>query len=720
MRRQILRSPALRAIPVRCMSVGLDAEFGSKLFTGAVADKYLKKHGESAELLANSEWTSKKADKVAAAILDWGKDNGATVYTHWFQPLGAAGVRPGLTGQVQNYAFTFGKDGKPLYKFGADELLKGETDGSSYPNGGLRATHTAGGYTILDPSSPVFIRGDTIHIPTVFISWTGHALDEKTPLLRAEQALNAAALRLLNALHYKVEGVNSNIGLEQEFFLIPRDAYARRLDLQMTGRTIIGKDAPRGQEMCDHYFAPLNPHALDCIKAIQEEAFMMGIPLRTRHREVAPNQYEMAPFFGTASTQIDQNIVAMQLCDEIAARYNLACLFQEKPFNNINGSGKHNNWSLGTSDGVNLLNANQVTKASGSKDVFPTILSAIVSAVDKHGDLMRASISSPGNDFRLGACEAPPAVVSTYLGDSLTSFLDDYRNGKAQGYAPAKKMLSAGCDSIATFEVPAEDRNRTSPFPYGGHRFEFRAVGSAQNVSFVNTVLCTITAEAFTEFAEKLEAGKKPQEVCKEALDKHWKVIYNGNGYDPNWLTEADKRGVWRIDSGVEATNMMGDKKNIDLFEKMKVMSKEELFARRDVQLQHYSGFVEMEALCFIDMVKQQILPALAEAGQDAAGVKKALSSVQAKFDAFHHEGDDYKKAVIARELRLETMEEARVAVDAAEAECPAHIWPLATYKEMLFLDATQDANGNTIKPDEERRDNPARMKPTQDANGNT
>jgi len=695
--RSCARNTMLRAVPARFMSTSFDAEFGSKLFSGNVADKYLKKHGESVELLSTPDWTTKKADKVAAAILDWGKDNGATVFTHWFQPMGSAGVRPGLTGQVQNYAFTFGKDGKPLWKFGADELLKGESDGSSFPNGGLRATHTAGGYTILDPSSPVFIRGDTIHIPTVFISWTGHALDEKTPLLRAEQALNKSAMRLLNALHYHVDGVQSNIGLEQEFFLIPRDAYARRLDLQMTGRTIVGKNAPRGQEMCDHYFAPLNQHALECIKAIQEEAFMMGIPLRTRHREVAPNQYEMAPFFGSASTQIDQNIVVMQLCEEIATRYGLACLMQEKPFADINGSGKHNNWSLGTKCGINLLNANQVTKASGSKDVFPTIITAIVAAVDKHGDLMRASISSPGNDFRLGACEAPPAVVSTYLGDSLTQFLDDYRNGKADEYKPAKKMLESGVEAVASFEVPAEDRNRTSPFPYGGHRFEFRAVGSAQNVSMVNTVLCTITAEAFDDMAAKLESGMKPKEACKETLDKHWKVIYNGNGYDPTWPETAVKNGVWRIDSGVEATEMMGSAKNIELFSKMNVMSKEELLARKDVQLQHYSGFVEMEALCFIDMVKQQILPALAEAGMDAAPVKKALASVQAKFDKFHHEGDDYKKAQIARELRLETMIEARVAVDAAEAECPAHIWPLATYKELLFLDANQDANGNTV-----------------------
>jgi len=696
-RHSVMRAPALRVPPARFFSIAYDAEFGSKLFTGAVADKYLKKHGETAELLSDADWTTKKADKVAAAVMDWGRDNGATVFTHWFQPLGASGVRHGMTGQVQNYMFTFGKDGKPNYKFTAEELLKGETDGSSYPNGGLRATHTAGGYTILDPSSPVFMRGDTIHIPTVFISWTGHALDEKTPLLRAEQALNKAALRLLNALHYRVEGVQSNIGLEQEFFLVPRDAYARRLDLQMTGRTILGRNAPRGQEMCDHYFAPLNQHALECIKAIQEEAFMLGIPLRTRHREVAPNQYEMAPYFGTATTQIDQNIMAMQICEEVAARYGLACLFAEKPFADINGSGKHNNWSLGTSCGVNLLNAKQVEKASGSTEIFPVLMSAIVSAVDKHGDLMRSSIASPGNDFRLGACEAPPAIISTYLGDALTTFLDGFRNGTATAYSPPKKMLSSGCDIVVDFEVPAEDRNRTSPFPYGGHRFEFRAVGSSQNPSFVNTVLCTITAEAFEEFAAKIEGGAKPQEVAKEALDKAWKVIYNGNGYDPAWLVEAEKRGLCRIDSGVESINIMSSEKNVALFDKMKVMSKLEVDARRDAGLQHYAGSIEMEALCMVDMVKQQILPALKEAGVATDGVTKALATVEKGLAGVHAESDDLKKATLARTLRLETMIEARAVIDATEAECPAHIWPLATYKELLFLDSNQDASGNTV-----------------------
>jgi glutamine synthetase len=524
-----------------------------------------------------------------------------------------------------------------------------------------------------------------------------HALDEKTPLLRAEQAMNREGVRLLKNLGFNTKGVQSNIGLEQEFFLIPRDAYARRLDLQMTGRTVIGRNAPRGQEMCDHYFAPLNQAALACIQAIQHEAFLMGIPLRTRHREVAPNQYEMAPYFGPATQQIDQNIMVMQICEEVSNRYGLACLMQEKPFNDINGSGKHNNWSIGTAEGINLLNVNQVTKATGNPAVFPILMAALIQGVDKHGDLMRAAISSPGNDFRLGACEAPPAIISTYIGESLTNFLDEFRNGKATEYKPLKKMLKSGVDIVADFEVPAEDRNRTSPFPYGGHRFEFRAVGSTQNVSFVNTVLCALTAEAFKNFSDAIEGGAKPEDVAKKALNEHWKVIYNGNGYDPAWPDKAVKQGVWRVDSAVDAINMMSDAKNVKLFGDLGILSKAELDARKDVNLEHYVGMIEMEALSMIDMIKLQILPALKEGKIDTAGVSKALDMVTKGLAGVHHEGDLFKKATLARSLRLETMIEARTHVDAAEGECPANLWPLATYKEMLFLDANQDADGQTI-----------------------
>merc|ERR1719502_2147728 len=429
--------------------------------------------------------------------------------------------------------FNFDSDGKPAFEFKGKELLKGETDGSSYPSGGLRATHTAGGYTILDPTSPVFIRGDTVYIPTVFVSFHGDALDEKTPLLRSMAAVSKEGTRLLKNLGMTgVNSVNPNIGLEQEYFLIPRSAFYKRPDLQMTGRTVMGKFPSRGQEMCDHYMGPPNPIAMECIKEIQHECFMLGIPMRTRHREVAPNQYECAPLFGLATTQIDQNLMFMQIATEVSARHGLACLNQEKPFAGINGSGKHNNFSIGTDTGINLLNCEQVTKASGTPDVFGVIMSAIVQAVDQHGDLMRMSIASPGNDFRLGACEAPPAIVSTYLGDSLTSYLEEFKTSKvAKEYVSTAATVDLGVPGVAPFSVPAEDRNRTSPFPYGGHRFEFRAAGSSQNVSMINTVLCTAIAESFTAFADQIAAGETPHAVAAAALEEHWKVIFNGNGY---------------------------------------------------------------------------------------------------------------------------------------------------------------------------------------------
>ena len=535
-------------------------------------------------------------------------------------------------------------------------------------------------------------------IHSIFLGYTGHALDYKLPLLRSDEKMSKECTRLLGLMNYKISGAQSNIGLEQEFFLVPRDAYARRPDLQQAGRTVLGKFPGRGQEMCDHYMAPLNPNALNCIREIQHECFKMGIPMKTRHREVAPNQYEMAPYFGNVTSQIDQNLMVIQLCEEIAAKYNLACLFQEKPFSGINGSGKHNNWSIGTKDGVNLLNAGQITAKSGNAEIFPVVMAAIVSAVDKHGDLMRAAIASPGNDFRLGAMEAPPAIISTYLGETLTEYLDAFRQGKPAEYKPEPKTVETGCSLFGTFTVPTEDRNRTSPFPYGGHRFEFRAVGSAQNVSVVNTILNAMCAEAFQEFADKIEAGAKPADVAAEALNKHWKVIFNGNGYDPAWKDEAVKRGVWRIDSGVEAISKMADPKNVDLFEKTGILSKEELVARMDISLEHYTGLVEIEANTMVDMIVQSIVPALKGANVATSSVEAGLAKLKAKIDSMHAAEETLAKAKIARELRLETMADVRTACDDAEAICPASAWPFATYRELLFLDQNQDHQGMTVK----------------------
>jgi glutamine synthetase len=618
-------------------------------------------------------------------------DRGVNVYCHWFQPMAASGVRHGLTGQVQNMMLEFDKNNEIKKDFKGKTLIKGETDGSSYPNGGLRGTHQAGGYLAVDTSSPIFCRGDTMFIPSAFVSYYGAALDEKTPLLRANAALDREASRLFSKLGLDCSsGIQANIGLEQEIFLIPRDEYYRRPDLQMTGRTIMGKNAPRGQEMCDHYMAPLSSAtaALACMQEIQDECWRMGIPLKTRHREVAPNQFEFAPLYGSNTTQIDQNVMVMQVIEEVAAKHGLAALLQEKPFNDVNGSGKHNNWSIATRDGVNVLNPDDVLKATGNDSAFPVIMAAIVAAVDENGDLMRMAISSPGNDFRLGACEAPPAIVSTYLGDDMTNYMEAFMNGASAKYEPGVKTLDLGTREVLPFTVPAEDRNRTSPFPYGGARFEFRAVGSAQNVSLVNCVLNTIAAEKFAEFADRIEAGEDAADVAREALKKHWKVIFNGDNYDEANQQMLTDRGLWRIDSGVEAIAQLTAEKNIALFEKMQVFTEEELAARQDVLHDHYTGTVEMEALTMIDMINQNVIPSVKAAGLGPlAELEKSVPVIKDALKAIHAAESSIEKARLARVLRLETMIEIREICDAAEEVVPADLWTLATYKELLFLD---------------------------------
>jgi len=586
----------------------------------------------------------------------------------------------------------FGPDGTVQKDFKGKTLTKGETDGSSYPNGGLRGTHCAGGYLAVDTSSPIFLRGDTIFIPSVLVSYYGAALDEKTPLLRANAALDKHGCRLLKHLGLDVSsGIQTNIGLEQEIFLIPREEYYKRPDLQMTGRTLIGKNAPRGQEMCDHYMAPLSSStaALACMQEIQDECWRIGIPLKTRHREVAPNQFEFAPLFGNNTTQIDQNLMVMQIIEEVAVKHGLAALLQEKPFNDVNGSGKHNNWSIATRDGTQVLDAEELFEATKNDAAFPVVMAAIVAAVDEHGDLMRMSIASPGNDFRLGACEAPPAIVSTYLGDDVTKYLEGFMNGDPAKYNPGKKTLDLGTKEVVPFQVPSEDRNRTSPFPYGGARFEFRAVGSAQNVSMVNTVLNTIAAEKFAEFADRIDAGEDPAAVAREALKKHWRVIFNGDNYCETAQQELTDRGIWRIDSGVEAIATLSSEKNVKLFEKMGVLTEAECIARQDIMHDHYCGTVEMEAFTLIDMLNQHIIPAVKAAGVGPlADLQACVPKLKAAIAEIHATEGAYEKAKLARVLRLETMVEMRAFCDAAEEVCPANLWTLSTYKELLFLDS--------------------------------
>jgi glutamine synthetase len=669
----------------------INAHYGKHLFKGDVAASYLEKHGLDRETLNGSDWAKNgQAPQVAAAVLDWARDHGASTFCHWFQPLGAGGLRHGNSAGVQNRMFKFDKNGSLVWDFSANDLLYGETDGSSYLNGGLRATHRAGGYVVIDPTSPIFLRGDTIFIPSCFVSYNGHCLDEKTPLLRSVEAMSREGTRLLKLLGYNVKGLVCNIGLEQEFFFVPRAAYLRRPDLQLAGRTLLGRHAARGQEGSDHYYAPpaATSPPLECMKEIQRQAYLMGIPLITRHREVAPGQYEFAPFFGFVTTQIDQNLMLMQIMEEVAKTYGLACLLQEKPFEGINGSGKHNNWSIGTDDGTNLFNVKQLAERSGSTEIFPVVMAAVMAAVDEYGDLMRMSICPPGNDFRLGACEAPPSIMSMYLGESMTRYMEGYRDGVETPYNPRSTPFSLGIDALPDVMIPAEDRNRTSPFPYGGHRFEFRAVGSSQNVSLVNTVLGTICAKSFKNFADQIEAGASARTVAQNSLKEHWRIVFNGNGYDQNCQRELIERGLWSINNGVDAMKRYKVEKNIALFEEMKVFSREECLARADVMFTHYNQVVEIEVKCMVDMIVQHIIPGLRSAGVGPISeLEGAVKKLEHDFDVIHHTSESEEKAQLSRTLRLETMIEVRKICTEAERVCPANLWTLATYRELLFID---------------------------------
>jgi len=670
-----------------------EKNYGDHVFKGAVAEPYLERYGLTLADLEDPSWCldAIKPDVMARAVADWATDRGATVFCHWFQPMASAGVRMGQTAMVQISMLNFDEEGRPSYKLTGKQLLQGETDGSSYPNGGLRATHSAGAYLRIDPSSPIFLRGDTLFIPACFVAYTGEALDEKTPLLRSTEAMSKEGTRLLKHLGLETAGVINNIGLEQEIFLVPREAYYKRPDLQLTGRTVMGKEAPRGQEMSDHYMGPLSSAtpALACMTEIQQECYKIGIPLKTRHREVAPNQFEFAPEFGPVPVQTDQNLMVMQIIEEVAAKHGMAALLQEKPFKGINGSGKHNNWSLCTKEGVQLLKPADLIKATGNVESFPVVMAALVAGIDKHGDLMRMAISSPGNDFRLGACEAPPAVMSTYLGEDMTTYLQKFADGEMAEYKPKTTTLSFGVSSIAPIEIPAEDRNRTSPFPYGGARFEFRAAGSSQNVSLINTVLNTLSADGFRIISDRVEAGEKIADVARDLLKTHWKVIFNGNGYDPSWPEAAVEKGIWRIDSGVEALCQFSSTKNKELFAAHAIFTPAECEAREIVLLEHYTGMVDMECKAMIEMIQQHVIPSAKAAGVgNVAELQKQVEVLEAALKEVLGTDSPQKSAALARTLRLETMEKSREVCDAVEALVPPSLWTLASYRDLLFLDS--------------------------------
>ena len=653
------------------------------------------------------------ADVIANAMKDWAIEKGATHFCHWFQPM------TGLTAEKHDSFISPTADGRTVMEFSGKELCQGEPDASSFPSGGLRATFEARGYTAWDCTSPVFIKEDgeniTLYIPSAFCSYTGQALDKKTPMLRSMEALNKQAMRVLRALGNKTsQHVLATLGPEQEYFLVDRSFYEKRLDLVLTGRTLLGAPSPRGQEMDDHYFGTLHERVASFMYEVNIELWKLGVSAKTQHNEVAPGQYELAPVFATVNVATDHNQLTMETLQKVAARHDFVCLLHEKPFVGVNGSGKHNNWSLVTDDGTNLLNPGETPH---DNMVFLVVLCAVVRAVDKYARLLRASVANAGNEHRLGANEAPPAIVSIFLGDQLT---DIFEQLAAEGAKTSKQggELKLGISSLPPLPKDCTDRNRTSPFAFTGNKFEFRMVGSTQSTAGPTFVLNTIVADVLAEIADELEkAGDVTtcaQVILKRIATKHSHVIYNGDNYSAEWVKEAQQRKLPNICSTVESLNTIMDEENVNVFERQNVLTKAELHARTEILLEAYSMQINIEALTMLNMVKRQILPACVEYSSRLAGAVESISSAGVSADTQKAmleklcglissldegvkklEKDTGKAGEIAgvskqaeyyREVVIKAMSKVRQAADQLEAIVDAELWPLPTYAEMLFL----------------------------------
>ncbi len=652
------------------------------------------------------------ANSVAVAMKEWAVENGATHYTHWFQPM------TGFTAEKHDSFITPVGDGEVIMDFSGKELVKGEPDASSFPSGGLRATFEARGYTAWDPTSPAFIKDGTLYIPTAFCSYSGEALDKKTPLLRSMEALNTEAVKMLKLLgNETVTSVSTTIGPEQEYFLVDKDLYKKRKDLVFCGRTLFGAPAPKGQEMEDHYFGSLKPKVAAYMHDLDVELWKLGIPAKTKHNEVAPAQHELAPIFDTANVAVDHNQLTMEIMKKVADKHGLVCLLHEKPFEGINGSGKHNNWSLVTSDGDNLLNPGS-TPAQNIQ--FLVFLMAVIKAVDEYADLMRVSATSAGNDHRLGGNEAPPAIVSIFLGDELTAVLESIENDTFFG-KQKKVQLDIGAHVLPHFVKDTTDRNRTSPFAFTGNKFEFRMLGSAASVANPNVVLNTAVAEALAQFYTELE-GTKPEdmeqavhELIKRAIRKHKKVIFNGNGYTDEWVAEAEKRGLYNLPSTPDCLPQLLADKNVELFTKHHVFTKEELASRYEIKLENYVKTIGIEARTLAEMITKDFLPAVstyaAEVSKNAAAKKSfmaaadtaseealveklstAYTSLTAEvtelktlIDTSFALEDTQKCAEAFHDQVLAKMEEIRTVASDIEALIPDSILSYPTYDQLLF-----------------------------------
>ncbi len=690
--------------------------FGSNVFSKKVMKERLP--GETyRKLLKTIEegmpLSLEVANVVAEEMKNWAIEKGATHYTHWFQPL------TGSTAEKHDSFITPDDEGNSILEFSGKQLIKGEPDASSFPSGGLRSTFEARGYTAWDCTSPAFLKetdeGDTVLcIPTVFYSYTGEALDKKIPLLRSMDAISKQAVRVLHALgNQNVKKVIPTVGPEQEYFLIEKELYLKRLDLMLCGRTLFGAPAPKGQELEDHYFGPIKDRITKFMTDLDKELWKLGIAAKTRHNEVAPAQFEMAPYFNYVNIATDHNQLWMEIIQKVALRHGLVCLLHEKPYAGINGSGKHNNWSLITDNGVNLLDPGNTPHENLQFLIF---LSALIKAIDKHQDILRASCATSGNDHRLGANEAPPAIISIFLGDELTEILEKISNDERY-QKKDKVFMKLGVDTLPHISKDNTDRNRTSPFAFTGNKFEFRMVGSSMSIADPNFILNTIVAESLDEFATRLEKAsdisKETTEIIKETIKNHGRIIFNGNNYSEEWVKEAEKRGLLNIKNAVDAHKCMITKKTEDLFTKYEVLSKEELYSRFEIYMEQYAKQIAIESKTAIKMVKRQYLPAtikyigilsetILKAKQNNVdtdsmmtmlkdiissfeSATKKVNELEKELNNANNISESLEKAEYFRDKIFPKISDLRKDIDLLETLIPSDIWPTPTYSDMLY-----------------------------------
>ena len=648
------------------------------------------------------------ANVVASVMKRWAMELGATHYTHWFQPL------TGITSEKHDGFVSPVGDGTAIMEFSGKELVRGEPDASSFPSGGLRATCEARGYTAWDPTSYAFVKDDVLCIPTAFVSYTGEALDKKTPLLRSMNALSGQAVRILKLFGKDVDYVSTTVGPEQEYFLVKKEDYEARQDLILTGRTLFGAPSAKGQELEEHYFGVIRPEVSEFMKELDEELWKLGIPAKTKHNEVAPCQHELAPIFDTTNVAIDHNLLTMEMMKKIAPKYGLVCLQHEKPFEGVNGSGKHNNWSMSTTH-ENLLDPGDTPMENLQFLVF---LAAVIKAVDEYADLLRTSVATPGNDHRLGANEAPPAIISIFVGEELEAVIDAIASDSPYA-GPVKMKMDLGVDVLPKFSKDTTDRNRTSPFAFTGNKFEFRMPGSAENLSDANTILNTAVAKELKGYADELESAEDFTSaviaLVKRTIRDHRRVIFNGNGYTAEWEEEAAKRGLPNKKNTPAALPALIEPKNIALMEEFGVLTKVEMESRYEVEMEHYSKIINIEALTMLEMARKQLLPAvnsymselantaasklavsenisvrsetktLTKLSADADAMSDAVDTLQDAVDASKALPTEAEKAVAFHDNVLPAMDALRAAADDAETICGEDYWPLPSYSKMLY-----------------------------------